>query len=63
MAPSDRPPAATPTLREDALQGLSVGLNILEAFADELPFPAAAIFSLAKNVIVNVEVRLDLSMQ
>lgn len=47
---------ATPTLREDALQGLGVSFDILAAFADKLPFPAPAIFTLAKSVIANVEV-------
>lgn len=46
----------TPTLREDVLQGLGVSFDILAAFADRLPFPAPAIFTLAKSVIVNVEV-------
>ncbi len=49
---------ATPTLREDALQGLGVTFDILAALADELPFPAAgAIFTFAKSIIDNVEVR------
>lgn len=58
MAPDDQHPTETPALGEYALQGLVVSFDILAAFADKLPFPAAAIFTLSKSVINNVEARI-----